>query len=113
MKKTVLISIAVLIEIEEEELNKDFNELDQLTNTLSAEIDEKLGFEEGSPLGWLSTKTITLDVNSMNCGRCSVCNSWVTDREKPDHIPELCNGAVYDGQLLCDEHLPKDHKWAF
>jgi len=48
-------------------------------------------------------------------GRCAVCNRWVYDvenftRETPGGI---CRGAIVDGQLLCDEHLPKDHPVAF
>lgn len=43
----------------------------------------------------------------------SKCGQWTTDREKPDSIVGLSNGATINGRLLCDECLPPKHKWAF
>jgi hypothetical protein len=54
-----------------------------------------------------------LNEATLNCGHCHNCNCWCTDKEKPNSISQLCNGAVYDGKLLCDECLPKNHRWAF
>lgn len=65
------------------------------------------------PAEWQSTRFLTLDPSTNNCGQCTECQSWVTDRELPDAIAGLCNGACVNGRLLCDEHLPNDHRWAF
>jgi hypothetical protein len=49
----------------------------------------------------------------LNVGNCAVCKSWVSDNSLPNRIKQLGRGTVHDGQLLCDEHLPKDHPLAF
>ena len=113
MKKTVLIKIATLVEIEEDDLKKDFGQLQKLSFKLSKKIDEALEVEESSCLGWQSESSIILDEKEMNCGKCAICDAWVTDREKPNFIQELNIGALYEGKLLCDEHLPENHRWAF
>ena len=113
MKKTILIRTSALVEIDDIEWNKDFNQIDKLTYELREKIDALLKNDADSNLGWISTQTIALDENTMNCGKCAVCNSWVTDREKPNHVRGLNNGAIYNGKLLCDEHLPDGHRWAF
>ena len=56
---------------------------------------------------------IELDPATTNCGRCIRCGSWVTDRTQPEALADLPNGATHDNRLLCDEHLPPDHVWAF
>jgi len=60
----------------------------------------------GGSLGWYDT-----EVN--NIGKCATCGAWTTDYEAEDPIQEIQAGAKVDGLLYCDEHLPKDHKWAF
>lgn len=62
---------------------------------------------------WQSTSELYLDSGSMNCGKCAKCQGWTTDKEKPNWIEGLCSGATVDGELLCDECLPKGHRWAF
>ena len=113
MKKTILIKPSILVEIEEDELEKDFNKLDQIADEIVQNIETVIESNNQSHLGWQSTRFRILEEDKMNCGRCAVCNSWVTDREKENPIFGLSNGAVYNGQLLCDEHLPHDHRWAF
>ena len=63
--------------------------------------------------GWGGTSYRTLDPSAMNCGRCAVCGAWTTDRERPEPIGGLQNGARIDARLLCDEHLPEGHRWRF
>ena len=113
MKKTILVRLSALIEIDEVELDKDFNHLDKIDFELSDQINKILKFEEDSTLGYQATRTEILDQESMNCGQCSNCGTWVSDREQPNHIPDLNIGATYKGELLCDEHLPRNHRWAF
>lgn len=111
-KKTVLIKVAYLVELTEEEINSDGNVLDRLSDLISE--DKKLVINQKViELEWNHTSALILDPNKPNCGKCSKCGQWVTDREKPDAIAELCNGATVDGKLLCDECLPYDHRWAF
>ena len=107
MNRTVLLTIQVIVDVDEAELTDEFDELDRASHRLRDAIDAVV------PDGWQSTRRLVLDPGDVNCGRCAVCDGWVTDRERPDPIDGLCPGAVVDGQLLCDEHLPPDHRWAF
>nr|WP_154958420.1 hypothetical protein [Paenibacillus xylanexedens] len=105
-KKTYLVKVAYLIDLSDEEYK-------EMGDQLIPELENEITVMGNLKLDWQSSSTILLDPETMNCGRCSKCNSWVTDREKPDHIDELNNGAVVDDRLLCDECLPEDHRWAF
>lgn len=110
-KKIVLIRTYHLIEIEEEELYKQDGLLDEIEKEISNDIDLSIG--EGIHMKWEGTSMVSLAPEIMNCGICSNCGIWTTDRERDEHIEGLCNGATVDGELLCDECLPEDHKWAF
>lgn len=112
--KTVLINISYLIEVEDE----------LLLGTDKAQQFNKLVFEKLSKYNrrkidathvatWNRSSFSVLDSSRMNCDRCSKCGGWTTDREKPSFIESLSNGATVDDKLLCDECLPKDHRWAF
>ncbi|WP_308722223.1 hypothetical protein [Paenibacillus polysaccharolyticus] len=105
-KKTYLVKVAYLIDLSDEEYK-------EIGDNLIPELENEITVRQNLKLKWESSSTILLDSEGMNCGRCSKCNSWVTDREKPDHIDELNNGAVVDDRLLCDECLPEEHRWAF
>lgn len=100
------------MDIEEDEINKDYGLIAKVTNKLSNDQIIKVGTDEVD-LQWEGTSTVILDPNLINCGKCSNCGSWVTDREKDDPVLELCNGATFEGKLLCDECLPEHHMWAF
>lgn len=111
-KKTVLINVAYLLELPEEELKDENGLLDKLTNQICS--DKKLEVEQGEyELSWNTTTSLTLDSESLNCGKCSKCGQWTTDRDKKEAIKGLTNGASVDGKLLCDECLPSSHRWAF
>lgn len=112
MKKTVLINASFLVEVDETEVRKDFGMIDQVTNELCQDQTIKIGTSEVS-VEWESSSTVVLDSVSMNCGQCSTCGRWTTDREKSDPLLQLCNGASYEGELLCDDCLPEDHRWSF
>ncbi len=84
-------------------------QFEKITNKISENVTINSEFN----LEWESTSPIELDEKDINCGRCHNCNGWVTDREMPNSIKGLCNGATYEGVLLCDECLPSDHRWAF
>jgi len=105
-KKTYLVNIAYLIDLTDEE----YKEID---GDLTPVLENEIKIRRDLKLHWESTSSVYLDPEAMNCGRCAKCNSWATDREKPNHIDELNNGAVVEGQLLCDECLPEEHRWAF
>ena len=112
-KKTVLLKVGILIEADEADVEALSGDVDRASKAIVGAIDAALGVEDGSHLGWCSTRYVPLDREHMNCGQCAVCGGWVTDREKADPIWGLGYGAVVDGRLLCDEHLPPDHRWAF
>ncbi|WP_339169112.1 hypothetical protein MKX75_07590 [Paenibacillus sp. FSL R5-0341] len=105
-KNTYLVNIAYLIDLTDEEY-KEFD--GELTPILENEITIRRDLK----LHWESSSSVLLNPEAMNCGRCAKCNSWATDRDKPNHVDELNNGAVVKGKLLCDECLPEEHRWAF
>lgn len=107
MKRAVLLNLSVIVEVDEAELLRDHGELDEISNRLIDALDAVV------PGGWQSLRQSTLDPAALNCGRCAECDGWVTDCERPEPLDGLCNGATHDGRLLCDEHLPPDHRWAF
>jgi len=111
-KKTVLIRVAYLVELSEEEVNPDDGVLDRLTSIIGEDKNLVVNQKE-IKLEWNSTSSLILEPDELNCGKCSNCGQWVTDKEKPDVILELCNGTTVDGKLLCDDCLPPDHRWAF
>ena len=118
MKRTVLLKISVLIEVDSAEVTKlentEFGEIDRAGNRVQDAINRELGVDGAvSHQGWYQTSPMVLDEQTMNCGRCAVCGAWVSDCEKPDRIYELHIGATVNGRLLCDDHLPKGHIWAF
>ena len=108
--KTLLIKSSYLISLTEEEYSQKH---DDILLAISNVIGKDFSISANSTLEWESLSTVLLESSSTNCGSCSNCNSWVTDRGKENHIEELTNGAVVNGQLLCDECLPDDHRWAF
>ncbi|MBH5320043.1 hypothetical protein I6N90_19765 [Paenibacillus sp. GSMTC-2017] len=109
-KKTVLISISYLVDIEENENQHILVEsaMNHLSNDNNLEFDNKKKL-----LKWIETSSKELRPTDMNCGKCENCGGWTTDREKEAPILQLCNGASLAGRLLCDECLPDDHPWAF
>ncbi|HEX8700245.1 MAG TPA: hypothetical protein VF815_15470 [Myxococcaceae bacterium] len=111
-RKTFLVTLTVAVEASDEESRSGLSELEELEQRLIESVDAALGNPE-RPLGWQATWSTELDPASINCGQCAVCGSWVTDRERPDSHIGLCNGARVEGRLLCDEHLPPGHRWAF
>jgi len=111
-KKTVLIRVAYLVELPEEDINSDDGVLDRLTSLIGEDKNLVVNQKE-IEVKWNSTSSLILEPDELNCDKCSNCGQWVTDREKPKAITELCNGATVDGKLLCDDCLPSDHRWAF
>ncbi len=112
--KTVLFNVSYLIEVEDELLNgsdeaEAFNDnvFKKLSDNSWKKIDEK------HKAIWNCSSFSVLDSTQMNCGKCSRCGTWVTDWEKQDPIAGLTNGATVNGELLCDDCLPDDHRWAF
>lgn len=107
-----MLTFNVLIEIPDEEGIDIFDRPIPDYNTVFNAVDSALG-NLPKHLGWISSSFMEIGTPGMNSGRCVICGAWVTDREKPKPISGLCNGATVDGNLLCDEHLPAEHRWAF
>jgi len=112
--KTVLFTVSYLIEIEDDLLKgtekaEDFNNLifEKLSKNQRKKIDET------HTAKWNHSSLIVLDSDNFNCGKCNKCGSWTTDKEKENSIDGLSNGATVDRVLLCDECLPRNHKWSF
>lgn len=111
-KKKVLLKVAYLIELPEEEVNNDNGLLDKIIGRIGE--DKNLIIDKNEiEVKWNSTTSMILESDELNCGKCINCGQWTTDRDSPDAIKGLCNGARIDGKLFCDECLPSDHRWAF
>ena len=108
--KTALFTVSYLIEIEDSLLKN--NEESEKFNAL---IFEKLSknqrkkIDETHIARWNNSSYIVLDTEKFNCGKCSKCGGWTTDKEKENSIDGLSNGATVEGALFCDECLPRRH----
>ena len=112
--KTFLFTVSYLIDVEDDfqlgtEEGDKFERL--VMHTLSKDPGEKI--DDTNFAKWAQCRYGILDTQTMNCGKCGKCGAWTSDREKEDPIRELQIGATVEGVLLCDEHLPKGHRWAF
>lgn len=113
LPESFLITVNVIIDRQiHYDSDEPYVEVDAFSDQLIEDIEAFVTKQPGSQR-WVSSSLVTLGLRGSNSGQCAICGTWVTDREKPDPIYGLCNGATVDGKLLCDEHLPKDHRWAF
>ena len=99
-----------MVELPSEVLEQESCVLDNLELALSKVPN---GLDDALQVKWESSQSFILDENSINCGKCQKCGRWVTDKDAPNPIRQLCIGALFKGELLCDECLPQDHRWAF
>ena len=107
-KKTALLTIGVLFEVNEDELHDDYNTIDYFEENTDTAIQKVMSIYKKHPyLGGSSSRVTLLDTATMNCGQCAVCEVWVTDMEKPQPILEFEPGVVRDGRLICEDHLPE------
>ena len=107
MKKTLLYKVAYLVEAEDGEISTNHGKEELRKMIWKALPDQDIAIDRVHTAQWCSTQELLLDPGTMNCGQCCKCSTWTTDREKPDPIRELTNGAVVDGELLCDDCLPE------
>lgn len=105
----ILVRVNYLIEGDKDELGKESIQ-DGIWNSIP---EEDILIDNTHKAVWQSTSEVFLDSKTMNCGKCVRCHGWTTDKEKPNYIDGLCNGATVNGELLCDECLPEGHRWAF
>jgi len=115
MKKTqtVLVNLALHFETPVQEDDDQTDDRAHRFSLRALEVLEKAFADDSSFAGYFSFSHSPLDHPSINAGQCSRCGQWTTDREASSPLRELCNGARIDGQLLCDDCLPADHRWAF
>jgi hypothetical protein len=107
-KKTVLLTNSVLFEVNEDELEDDYNTIDYFESRTRTVLEETFSiYKKNVNLGWNSNKVTILEKASMNCGQCAVCEAWVTDMKKPHPMLELDPGFVIDGRLFCEDDLPE------
>jgi hypothetical protein len=113
MKKALMYRISYLVEIEDsEDGSRELRR--KLNNAMWERLPEEgIALDDSHVAEWQSTTELLLNPLTMNCGQCARCHGWTTDREKQDPVTGLCNGATVNGELLCDECLPKGHRWAF
>ncbi len=110
--RPVLLKLSFLTHVPSLDVDPDERQVNQLLQSMRNTCEEVLA-AAGFFGGWQSSTHGYLDVEGINAGRCAVCGGWVTDMEKPAPFEGLGRGASVNGRLLCDEHLPPDHPWAF
>lgn len=110
--RTVMIRVSYLVELPNKEIAAENGILENIIDNLCETRDLFIN-NNNITIEWNSTSSLILEPMEMNCGKCSNCGQWTTDREKPNSIDGLCNGATIGGELLCDSCLPSDHIWAF
>jgi hypothetical protein len=112
-----LLTVSVLVEQDEElaaKFGTGWRTNDELQEVVTAALAQFLAKRPDIAVEWESMTSTSLD-GMPAVGRCAVCNRWVFDVENhtKDTPTRICRGAVVDGQLLCDDHLPEDHPVAF
>jgi hypothetical protein len=117
-KRAWLVSVSVILEMDEEDAGR-FGAIwqaeDALTRAVLSALSSQVPDQPGTTVELQSLSSTPL-VEKPPIGRCTVCKRWVHDVENPtsEHILwGLGRGAVLEGRLLCDDHLPKDHPVAF
>lgn len=114
--KTWLVSVSVSIEQPEELADGDMPRpgmLHAIPDAVTAALAKLFAGEPDTKVQWEMMRAGPLD-DLPGVGRCTVCNCWVFDAENcGEYVPEVNPGAVVDGRLLCDDHLPEDHPVAF
>jgi hypothetical protein len=110
-KGTVMLLLTVLVEGTTTVSETAQYALLEVNNRLVTAITEVVGKVSGQ-IGWVKTDLTQLDDPRVNAGHCAVCGYWVTDRDQPDPLVGLPNGATVDGRLLCERHLPPEHPWS-
>lgn len=102
--KTILFKASYLIEVEDE-LLLDTDEADQFRDlvfdTLSKNRKKKI--DNTHIAYWKSSSYTALYPDKRNCGKCENCGAWTTDRDLPDPIDGLSDGARINSRLLCDQ----------
>lgn len=110
--------INVCVVVEQTDPPEDTDDLDprmayDLQEAVTAAIAQRFADAPDISVEWESMQTLPLD-GLPGVGRCAECNCWVFDVENcTEYKPPLNPGAIFDGRLLCDDHLPEDHPVAF
>jgi hypothetical protein len=115
--RTWLIHVHVAVE-QPEELTQNFGPDLQTQNSIEEVVTAALARHFSGSLEtrvWWESMGMTQLDGKPGVGKCAICDCWVYDVEnRTEHTPtEINRGAVVDGRLLCDEHLPEDHPIAF
>ena len=112
-KKPMLVRLSVVVDADPEDTDEGASEMHRYWLLLWETLNERLRAPDIANGEVLCMKYFEIDETRLNCGRCARCGSWTTDNERPDPILDLGIGARVDGQLYCDEDLPRDHPLAF
>jgi hypothetical protein len=112
-----LLRVSVIVEQDEElaaRVGPGWRTDDELQEVVTTALARFLARRPDIRVEWESMTSTPLD-DKPGVGRCAVCNRWVVDVENCNEFSPslLYRGAVVDGRLLCDEHLPEDHPIAF
>ena len=91
---------------EDGKINKFSDEIEKAIKKIAEKFDQDIECLSGSL--YVISPHDAYDGKPDNAGRCLVCNEWVSAQNKKNIFTELGVGAEYDGELYCQQHLPKE-----
>ena len=102
-QRNVLITTSIIATIQPEtDLHRILGEIsDQLLSAVDSEFQTSANIETSQ-----TSSFHCLDEPEANCDRCARCECWMTNGKKPDAIPGLPNGSIYEEKPVCDICLP-------
>lgn len=78
-----------------------FDRMEKEIHEIAKEMDQEVECFQSGVYAFRGT------LDDTNCDRCIVCDQWVSAQNRPNIIRELADGAEYQGDFYCSEHLPK------
>jgi hypothetical protein len=114
--RSTLLTVSLVVEEDAiaEQMPFELATDEEICKAILAAVAALLSYRPDVRVEWSSTTSMPLD-DSDGYGRCAVCNCWAFDAERNDDVRRygVSHGAVVDGRLRCDEHLPPGHPLCF
>jgi hypothetical protein len=100
-KRKVLLTTSIIVDLPEND-DDVFERVEPICEKLRTVVESLFNDDESVQ----ATGVIAYDwfgEPTTNVGRCTRCNEWVTNREKPHELRGLSSATLVDGKLVCDQ----------